>query len=325
MIFLSLAPSALTAFILRSLPLTHIFLKRFKNQQQTIISTVNFRSRSSSIQSIISTYASSPPTAVSSDLLFQPQTKQNYIVHSRSGDDDATSSSSSDTECILHLSRTSKASQTKTTTTTTPTRRRRRRDRVELIAIKTEQTTGNKRPSENTVHISDSDNNAKTKPELEIVEDCYRSRSHQTHQPLNIRCLEDKENINTITLSTDDDSADNGSDTDNDEYQKIGHNMPPANSAAGKLPGRQTNNSLSSLTGNIFIPPLSGATAATAGSGSGSTAATAGLSNSTTAVDDGGSVEAATGAASSTKNKNKLDKIVTGQQQRKKKSKSSEV
>lgn len=297
-------------------------LNRLKNQRQTIISTVNFRSRSSSIQSIISTYASSPPTAVSSDLLFQPQTKQNYIVHSRSGDDDATTSSSSDTECILPLSRTSQASRTKATTTS-PRRRRRRRDRVELLnAIKTEQTTV-QRPSGNNVHISVSDNNVKTKPELEIDEDCYR-RSHQTHQSHNNRCREDKENINTITLSTDDDSADDGTDTDNDEYQKNVQIMPPANSAAGKLPGRQTNNSLSSLTGNIFIPPLSGAAAATAGSGS--TAATAGLSNSTTAVDDGGSVAAATGAAtSSTKSKIKPDKTAAGQQQRKKKSKSSEV
>lgn len=218
------------------------------------------------------------------------------------------------------MSRTSQASRTKATTT--PIRRRRRRDRVDLLnAIKTEQTAV-QRPSEKNVNIPDIDNNVKAKPELEIEEDCYR-RSHQSH---NNRCREDKENINTITLSTDDDSADDGSDTDNDVYQKISQIMPPANSAAGKLPGRQTNNSLSSLTGNIFIPPLSGATAAAAGSGSGSTAATAGLSNSTTAVDDGGLVEAATGAAaSSTKSKNKLEKTAAGQQQRKKKSKSSEV
>lgn len=32
--------------------------------------------------------------------------------------------------------------------------------------------------------------------------------------------------------------------------------MPPTNNTNAKLPGRQTNNSLSSLTGNIFIPPF---------------------------------------------------------------------
>ncbi|XP_037049291.1 uncharacterized protein LOC119083644 isoform X3 [Bradysia coprophila] len=57
----------------------------------------------------------------------------------------------------------------------------------------------------------------------------------------------DKENINNITLSTD------SSDTDD---ESIPNTMPPTNNTNAKLPGRQTNNSLSSLTGNIFIPPF---------------------------------------------------------------------
>lgn len=64
---------------------------------------------------------------------------------------------------------------------------------------------------------------------------------------------EDKENINIITLSTD-------SSEDSDIEERIAEKMPPTNNTAAKLPGRQTNNSLSSLTGNIFIPPLASTT-----------------------------------------------------------------
>lgn len=43
--------------------------------------------------------------------------------------------------------------------------------------------------------------------------------------------------------------------------------MPPTNNTNAKLPGRQTNNSLSSLTGNIFIPPFEGGGRADSASG----------------------------------------------------------
>lgn len=83
--------------------------------------------------------------------------------------------------------------------------------------------------------------------------------------------------------------------------------MPPANNTVGKLPGRQTNNSLSSLTGNIFIPPTGGG-----GAVPGATTAS-GSSGSTMPVK----------AATETVSRSKQTKDYTNQ--RKKKSKSSEV
>lgn len=122
---------------------------------------------------------------------------------------------------------------------------------------------------------------------------------------------EDKENINTITLSTDDsdcssgggDSAfgvitgggvqitpgeeDSGVDEDDTESLMKINKMPPTNNTNAKLPGRQTNNSLSSLTGNIFIPPFSNSGGTTgSGGGGGSSAGGIGTSASSSSVKD---------------------------------------
>ena len=58
--------------------------------------------------------------------------------------------------------------------------------------------------------------------------------------------IEDKENLKKHTLLS----------TSSSE-EDLANKMPPAITNP-KPPGRQTNNSLSSLTGNIFIPPLTG-------------------------------------------------------------------
>ncbi len=113
---------------------------------------------------------------------------------------------------------------------------------------------------------------------------------------------DDKENINNITLSTD------SSDTDD---ESIDTTMPPTNNTNAKLPGRQTNNSLSSLTGNIFIPPFDsgGRTdSGTSGSGSGSS------SGDSSAV-----------SRNSERSQSNRDETPPAQPPRKKKSKSSDV
>lgn len=83
--------------------------------------------------------------------------------------------------------------------------------------------------------------------------------------------------------------------------------MPPTNNTNAKLPGRQTNNSLSSLTGNIFIPPFE--------SGGRTDSATSG----------GASAEVSSGSRSSESTPSVRDEAPPAQPPRKKKTKSSDV
>lgn len=95
-------------------------------------------------------------------------------------------------------------------------------------------------------------------------------------------------------------------DSSGSEDESIDQKMPPTNNTNAKLPGRQTNNSLSSLTGNIFIPPFE----------------TGGRTDSAAS---GGGGDASSASGSSESNQSSRDETPPAQPSRKKKTKASDV
>lgn len=194
-----------------------------------------FRSHSSSAHSVISTYAGSTPSC---DILYQQHTinHHNFIVRSRSDDDDDDSHSEIGNQNVNNNSSCSSSCSGTSGTSS--------------ISIGLDK-----------VHEIISD-----KIEDNIDDDAGDevNRFSQTY----ISSREDKENINTVvTLITDDSDSsgvigiapaadESGVEEDETIAKATNTKMPPTNNTNAKLPGRQTNNSLSSLTGNIFIPPF---------------------------------------------------------------------